>query len=115
MNADQLVEKLQKHKRDQFDFHYHFDKISSELYRFLQANVYDPKLTTYQRLINSITWEGIIYTSLLIFVCIICIVWGAKILFSEKENKEYNQCVFTAIERLQSSADIISLCKEFKK
>lgn len=111
MDSEALLIALKAHRKD-FDYKYHFEKIEGDLRQVILKSFGESKLTFVEKMINRISWYGLGIALISLFMCYTIY----KLYIPKVEiNQDYNKCVFTAIERLQSSADIISLCKEFKK
>lgn len=65
-------------------------------------------MKTINRLLDEITWFDI-FTTLIIALVIY------SLFFADWNNQTpYNSCVMKAIDKLESSSDILSLCKELK-
>lgn len=107
----ELVYRQLMNYSDTFDYTYHTDKIKDQLRNALKEIIGINRLTMIERLKQTITWEGIIFVlamlGLLIFMMTLVLSGGGG-------NSNYDKCIFEAINRLESSADILSLCKEFK-
>ena len=114
MTGEEIYQKLERAETN-WDYEYHFGKINNTIKAVLlriDSASKEKDIPLLERITRSITLDGLVawFAFLLIGGSIL---YFALALFSSRRS-DYDTCVFKAIEKLDSSSDILSLCKELK-